>query len=78
VDAFKTEMQSFRASFKNPSAGYRLFKYLVVGAATLLLPTRRFYQLRNWYSRKALGRYRDRLIKADPNAAADPRNSAKN
>ena len=63
LEAFKTEMQSFRASFKNPSAGYRLFKYLVVGAATLLLPARRFYQLRSWYAEKELARYRERLVK---------------
>jgi glycosyltransferase involved in cell wall biosynthesis len=65
LEAFQTEMQSFRAGFKNPSAGYRLFKYLVVGAATLLLPARRFYELRNWYAQKELGRYRDRLVRAD-------------
>jgi glycosyltransferase involved in cell wall biosynthesis len=65
LEAFQTEMQSFRADFKNPSAGYRLFKYLVVGAATLLLPARRFYELRNWYARKNLGRYRGRVVKAD-------------
>jgi glycosyltransferase involved in cell wall biosynthesis len=76
MDAFQTEMQTFRAGFKNPSAGYRLFKYLLVGAATLLLPARRFYQLRNWYAQKVLGRYRDRLIKADANETARRRNSA--
>jgi glycosyltransferase involved in cell wall biosynthesis len=65
LEAFQTEMQSFRAGFKNPSAGYRLFKYLVVGAATLLLPARRFYELRNWYAQKELGRYRARLVRAD-------------
>jgi glycosyltransferase involved in cell wall biosynthesis len=65
MEAFQTEMQSFRADFKNPSAAYRLFKYVVVGAATLLLPARRFYELRNWYAQKELGRYRDRLIRAD-------------
>jgi glycosyltransferase involved in cell wall biosynthesis len=65
LEAFQTEMQSFRADFKNPSAGYRLFKYLVVGAATLLLPARRFYELRNWYAEKNLGRYRGRILKAE-------------
>jgi len=63
MDAFRTEMQSFRADFKNPSGAYRLFKYVVVGAATLLLPARRFYQLRNWYAERELGRYRERLVK---------------
>jgi hypothetical protein len=36
-----------------------------VGAATLLLPARRFYELRNWYAQKELGRYRARLVRAD-------------
>jgi hypothetical protein len=65
LEAFKTEMQAFRAEFKNPSVGYRLFKNLVVGTATLLLPARRFYQVRNWYAQKQLGHYRDRFVKAD-------------
>ncbi len=65
LDALETEMQGFRASFRNPSTGYRLFKYLVVGAAALLLPARSFYKLRNWYADKDLGRYRDRLFRTD-------------
>jgi hypothetical protein len=63
LDAFRTEMQAFRADFKNPSVGYRLFKYLVMGAATLALPARRFYKLRDWYAAQQLGRYRQRLFK---------------
>ncbi|MCU1243194.1 MAG: glucosyl transferase [Candidatus Acidoferrum typicum] len=75
LEAFQTEMQSFRVDFKNPSAGYRLFKYLVVGAATLVLPARRFYELRDWYARKNLGRYRDRVVKAEPDSAGSRRDS---
>src|SRR5260370_198186 len=62
-EAFLTEMQCFQLDRPNPSAGYRLFKYLVVGTATLLLPARRFYELRNWYAQRELGRYRERLVK---------------
>jgi hypothetical protein len=58
-------MEGFRVSFRNPSTGYRLFKYVVVGAATLLLPARSFYKIREWYAQKDLGRYRDRLFRAD-------------
>jgi hypothetical protein len=68
-------MQSFRADFKNPSAGYRLFKYLVVGAATLVLPARRFYELRNWYARKNLGDYRGRVVKAEAGGAGTRRDN---
>ena len=64
VEVFQAEMESFRAQFKNPSVGYRLFKYFVMGTATLLLPPRRFYRLREWYAEKQLGRYRDWLFKA--------------
>ena len=63
LDTFRTEMQAFRAACKNPSAGYRLFKYIVVGAATLALPARRFYKVRDWYAAQQLGRYRQRLFK---------------
>ena len=63
-EAFQTEMECFRANYKNPSAGYRLFKYFVVGAATLLLPARQFYKMRDWYAAKELGPYRDRVFKA--------------
>ncbi len=62
-EAFRTEMQCFQLDHPNPSVGYRLFKYLVVGAATLLLPARRFYELRSWYAQRELGSYRERLVK---------------
>ncbi len=63
VEAFRTEMQAFHESFKNPSAGYRLFKYVVVGAATLLLPPQRFYGIRDWYAKRELGRSRNRVLR---------------
>jgi glycosyltransferase involved in cell wall biosynthesis len=63
LKAFRTEMRSFRSDFKNPSVGYLLFKYFVVGTATLLLPPRRFYQARDWYAQRNLRRYREQLCK---------------
>jgi glycosyltransferase involved in cell wall biosynthesis len=63
-EALRTEMQAFRAAFPNPSVGYRLFRYLILGAA-LLLPVRSFYKFRDWYAEKDLGRYRDRLFRAN-------------
>ncbi|HXN50674.1 MAG TPA: glycosyltransferase family 2 protein [Candidatus Acidoferrum sp.] len=68
LEAFQTEMEAFHASFKNPSAGYRLFKYLIVGAATLLLPPQHFYKLRDWYAERQLGRYRRQLFGDDVTA----------
>jgi glycosyltransferase involved in cell wall biosynthesis len=64
IKTFHTEMRSFRSEFANPRAGYLLFKYFVVGAATLLLPPRRFYQARDWYARRNLRRFREWLFKA--------------
>jgi glycosyltransferase involved in cell wall biosynthesis len=65
LEALRTEMQAFCAAFPNPSIGYRLFRYFIMGAAVLLLPARSFYKLRNCYAEKDLGRYRERLFKAN-------------
>ena len=69
---FRTEIQAFRLAYKNPSFGYRLFKYLLMLPATLVLPPRRFYELRDWYAERNLGRFRDWLGRTD---TADPRAS---
>lgn len=50
-EALRTEMQDFHQTFKRPSLRHRLFKYLVVAPAILLLPPRRFYGVRKWYSK---------------------------
>jgi|SRR5579862_360546 len=65
LKAFRTEMRSFHSEFKNPSFPYLLFKYLVVGTATLLLPPRRFYRMRNWYTEKNLVRVREQIARGD-------------
>jgi hypothetical protein len=62
LEAFQTEMQAFREASRNPSAGYKLFKYLVVGTATMILSPQQFYGLRNWYAAREIGRYRERLL----------------
>ena len=59
IKTFETEMRHFRYTYKDPSVGYSLFKYAVVGAATLSVPPRQFYRLRDWYGRKNLGRLRE-------------------
>lgn len=65
LNTFRTEMRFFRLHFDNPSIAYRLFKYLFVGSATLLLPPRRFYQARDWYYHRNLARFRERLCKTE-------------
>jgi glycosyltransferase involved in cell wall biosynthesis len=62
-EVFQTEMQAFRLSFKRPSLGYRAFKYIVVGVATMIFPSRQFYRIRKWYADRQLGRYRERVLR---------------
>jgi glycosyltransferase involved in cell wall biosynthesis len=59
IKAFQTEMRHFRCTYKEPSFSYSLFKYAVVGGATLAIPPRTFYRLREWYGRQNLGRLRE-------------------
>jgi glycosyltransferase involved in cell wall biosynthesis len=56
---FETEMRAFHSEFKNPTMSYEVFKYLFVGAATLLLSPPNFYRMRDWYGQKNLGRLRE-------------------
>lgn len=62
---FCTEMRTFRREFKNPSIGYWLFK-AVTGALILCLPPARFYQVREWYTKKNLRRFREAIGDAAP------------
>lgn len=62
--ALQTEIRAFRSQYGNPSFGYCVFKYLVVGAATLLMPPQRFYRLRDWYGQNDLGRFREWIGKS--------------
>lgn len=61
---FDTEIRSFRSEYRNPTLSYRLFKYAVVGAATLLLPPRTFYKVRDWYGQRNLGRLREQFARS--------------
>jgi glycosyltransferase involved in cell wall biosynthesis len=72
LKTLRTEMRDFHSAYKNPSLGYRLFKYLVMAPTTLVLPPRRFYALRDWYTRRNLGRLRDYVGKTDVGARGRP------
>ena len=63
LKTFKTEMRAFRSEFKKPSLRYLLFKYCVVGTATLIFSPQLFYELRDWYAERNLGQLRDQLFK---------------
>jgi hypothetical protein len=64
LDALRTEMRCFRSDFGNPTMPYRLFKYLIVAPATLILPPRRFYKIRGWYGQRNLGRVRETFARS--------------
>jgi glycosyltransferase involved in cell wall biosynthesis len=63
LKTFRTEIRSFHSSYKNATLGYRIFNYIVLGCASLLLPPRRFYQLYGWYGQKNLGRFRKWIVR---------------
>lgn len=75
LKTFRTEMRAFHSEFREPSMAYRLFKYAVVGTATLLLSPQRFYKGRDWYARRRLAQLRDGVSKADasPGGASSSR-----
>jgi len=62
---FQTEMRDFKASYRRPSPSYFLFKCLVA-TATLLVPPRQFYRIRDWYGRKNLARFRKWFASEEP------------
>jgi glycosyltransferase involved in cell wall biosynthesis len=66
-ETYRVEKSDYRLSYKDAGIGYRIFKGLVL-AATLLLPPRNFYRVRQWYSDRNLKRIR--RVLGDPVLAA--------
>ena len=66
-DTYRIEKTDFRLSYKRPKLGYRIFKATVL-MATLLLPPRSFYRIRQWYSDNNLKRIRRLLGEPEPAA----------
>ena len=66
-ETFQTERDDFQIAYKSGSAAYWIFKGFVLGC-TLALPPKRFYQLRDWYSRSNWRRVRGLLGEPVPNA----------
>jgi len=64
---FRVERMANRHSYKERPAGYRAFHVLAL-CATLLLPPRRYYELRQWYSSKKLHKIRSLLGNPKPAA----------
>ena len=64
--AFKAETRAFQSSYKDSSAGYKVFKGLI-GLLALVLPPQRFYDLRHWYSRQSsMHRIRNLMGRGQP------------
>ncbi len=62
--SFQIEMRDFKASYRNASPAYAVFKGLV-GATALILSPHRFHQLRDWYGRKNMKRFRSKFANAE-------------
>ena len=65
------ELRDFRASYREASIKYVLFKAAVIALAGVL-PPERFYAIREWYSRKNWQRFRGKWATAESNAALAP------
>lgn len=50
-DALRTELRSFHVNNRNSGLSRRVFTYAILGGATLLMPPRAFYKVRDWYSK---------------------------
>jgi hypothetical protein len=57
-ETYLVERAFYRLGYPQASAGYRVYKELML-AMTLLMPPRGFYRLREWYTAKNLQRFRN-------------------
>lgn len=60
LEAFHTELDSFRLAYRNPDLGYKAFKTFVLLLA-LLVPPKSFYRLRRWYAAHGLRSVREHI-----------------
>jgi glycosyltransferase involved in cell wall biosynthesis len=67
-ETFRSERAGFRLAYKDGGVAYKIFKLWVLGA-TLVLPPRLFFKVRNWYSSSSLRKMRSTLGEPTPNAA---------
>jgi glycosyltransferase involved in cell wall biosynthesis len=64
-ETFRAESNELRIVYKNATVGYKIFKWLV-SLSTLVMPPRRFYEMRDWYANKNLTKARKLLGDAEP------------
>jgi glycosyltransferase involved in cell wall biosynthesis len=66
-ETFRSERAEFRLAYKDAGVAYKLFKMGVLGA-TLVLPPRVFFKLREWYGVSAFRKIRRALGEPTPSA----------
>ncbi len=66
-DTVRIERAAYQYSHKSRPLGYRMYTALVLGTA-LVLPPRRFYKLRDWYTSRKMHRFRRFIGKPVPAA----------
>ncbi|MGH9758282.1 MAG: glycosyltransferase family 2 protein, partial [Candidatus Acidiferrales bacterium] len=66
-ETFQVERAERRYFYSDSPLGYRFFELLSLGL-TLMMPPRRFYQLRNWYGSSLLRKWRGLLGEPIPTA----------
>jgi glycosyltransferase involved in cell wall biosynthesis len=69
-ETYRAEKSDLNLAYRDTSFGYRAYKELSL-LATLLLPPRLFYRMRDWYSEKDLRRFRRWLGDPVPAAPVD-------
>ena len=57
---FQLERATNRLAYRRTSVGYKVFKTLALGS-TLVMPPRRFFQLKQWYAQRGVRQYREKL-----------------
>jgi glycosyltransferase involved in cell wall biosynthesis len=67
-ETYRAERADLQLAYRRMGLGYRLYKEAVL-TATLLMPPRWFYRLRDWYSAKNLRRFRRVVGEPEPMAA---------
>ena len=64
-ETFRVEQAHFRAEYRDPDFGYLFFKYFAL-LATLALPPKTFYCVRQWYAKHDLKKFRELIGTASP------------
>lgn len=70
-ETFQVERAERRFLYSGGSSGYRIFQFFSLGL-TLVMPPRRYYQLRGWYASSRLRKLRDSLGEPVPRTSVSP------